>query len=59
MPCPSFEVAPAESAHGWEVLLQRLYRRGVRDVLLVVMDGLPGLEEAVKRVFPQADIQYE
>ena len=52
-----FEVAPAESAQGWHALFQRLYRRGLREVLLVVGDGLTGLEEAVKAVFPRADFQ--
>ena len=40
-----FEVAPAESAQGWYALFQRLYRRGLREVLLVVSNGLTGLEE--------------
>ena len=52
-----FDVAPAERASNGEALLQRIRARGVQEVLLVVMEGLPGLEDAVRRVFPGADIQ--
>jgi putative transposase len=38
-------------------MLQDLYTRGVQEVLLGVFDGLPGLEEAFKSVYPKADVQ--
>ncbi len=46
-----------ESAYGWQEILQNLYQRGVKEVLLGVFDGLPGLEEAFKAVYPKADVQ--
>lgn len=52
-----FEGAPTENAHGREALLQRLRERGVQEVWTVVMDGMPGLDEAVRRVSPQAHIR--
>lgn len=52
-----FAVYPKEGASVWEELLRRLVERGVREVLLVVADGLAGIEEAVKAVFPRADVQ--
>jgi putative transposase len=52
-----FEVGGKESANGWENVLRKLRERGMKEVLLGVFDGLPGLEEAMKRVFPRADIQ--
>ena len=33
---------------GWQEILQDLYQRGVKEVLLGVFDGLNGLEEAFK-----------
>lgn len=38
-------------------MLQDLCTRGVQEVLLGVFDGLPGLEEAFKSVYPKADVQ--
>lgn len=52
-----FYVGGQESALGWQEILQDLYQRGVKEVLLGVLDGLNGLEEAFKSVFPKADVQ--
>lgn len=52
-----FYVGGQESALGWREMLQDLYTRGVHEVLLGVFDGLPGLEEAFKSVYPKADVQ--
>lgn len=52
-----FHVGGQESARVWENHLRHLRERGVEEVLLGVFDGLSGLEEAFKRVFPKADIQ--
>jgi len=38
-----FFVGGQESAYGWREILQQLYQRGVKEVLLGVFDGLPGL----------------
>jgi putative transposase len=48
---------PAESALGWEGVLGELWPRGLRRVLLFITDGLPGLPEAIRRVYPQAEWQ--
>jgi putative transposase len=53
-----FYVGGSESALGWRDLLQDLYRRGLQEVLLGVFDGLPGLEEAFRAVYPKADVQH-
>ncbi|KQB94177.1 transposase, partial [Geobacillus sp. PA-3] len=52
-----FFVGGQESAYVWQEILQQLYKRGVKEVLLGVFDGLPGLEEAFKAVYPKADVQ--
>jgi putative transposase len=48
---------PTESALGWEGVLRELWQRGLRRVLLFITDGLPGLPEAMGRVYPQAEWQ--
>lgn len=52
-----FYVGGQESALGWKNILTDLYERGAKEVLLGVFDGLPGLEEAMKSVYPKADVQ--
>lgn len=52
-----FFIGTNESAYVWEEQLQSLKKRGVVEVLLGVMDGLSGIEDAFGRVFPKADIQ--
>jgi transposase-like protein len=47
------DVGPRESYDAWLSFLQDLVGRGLRDPLLVVMDGAPGLVKAVKRVWPR------
>ena len=38
-------------------ILDELKKRGVEDVAFISMDGLPGLEEGAKAIFPKAVIQ--
>lgn len=52
-----FYVGGQENALGWQEMLQDLYQRGLKGVLLGVFDGLPGLEEAFKSIYPKADVQ--
>ncbi|RTH08065.1 IS256 family transposase, partial [Thermus scotoductus] len=52
-----FWLLPTESALGWEGVLGELWQRGLRRVLLFITDGLPGLPEAIRRVYPQAEWQ--
>lgn len=52
-----FFIGTNESAYVWEENLHAIKNRGVEQVLLFVMDGLTGLDEAVHRVYPKAEIQ--
>ena len=52
-----FDINPSEGAESYLDLIERLYERGVREVLLFVADGIRGLEERVKEYFPKADFQ--
>ena len=52
-----FWLLPTESATAWEEVLRELWQRGLRRVLLFITDGLPGMEEAIRRVYPLAQWQ--
>jgi putative transposase len=52
-----FWVGGQESAEAWKDHLRSLKKRGLEEVLLFVMDGLSGLEEAVSSVYPKAEQQ--
>ena len=47
-----FTIAPTESAYIWKEVLQDLRKRGLEEVLLVVTDGLSGIEESIHSVYP-------
>jgi len=47
-----------ESSYVWEEILREIRDRGVEEVEMVVADGLSGIEEAIRRVFPGARYQY-
>jgi transposase-like protein len=48
------DVGPRESYDAWLSFLQDMVARGLRDPLLVIFDGAPGLHKAVKRMWPRA-----
>lgn len=52
-----YNTGGCESSYTWQEIYQDIYNRGVRKVLLAIMDGLVGNEEAFKSIFPQADVQ--
>lgn len=46
-----------EGAAYWLSVINELKNRGVQDILIACMDGLKGLPDAVKTIFPKTDIQ--
>lgn len=50
-------IAESENKHQWLQIFDELKKRGVEDVAFISMDGLPGLEEGAKTIFPKAVIQ--
>ena len=46
-----------ESAKYWLSVLNELKNRGVKDILIACIDGLPGFPDAIKTVFPETRIQ--
>ena len=49
--------AANEGAKFWLGVMNELKSRGVRDVLIVVVDGLKGFPEAIEAAFPEATVQ--
>jgi len=43
--------AEGESTHNWEEVLKDLKRRGVQRVRIFITDDLPGLAEAIKKIY--------
>lgn len=50
-------VDESENKHQWMQIFDELKRRGVEDVAFISMDGLPGLEDGAKAIFPKTVIQ--
>jgi putative transposase len=46
-----------EGAKFWLTVLTELKNRGVKDMLIVCVDGLKGFPQAIETVFPQAQVQ--
>lgn len=55
----SFRQCDSEAENEWEAFLQDMYRRGLLGncLELVVVDGCPGLREALDMIYPYAKIQ--
>ncbi len=50
-------IAESETKNQWLLIFDELKKRGVEDVGFISMDGLPGLEEGAKSIFPNATVQ--
>jgi transposase-like protein len=54
----SIWMVSTSSSNGWREVLKDLQKRGATDVLLGAFDGLPGLEETFREIYPKADVQH-
>lgn len=50
-------VSESENKHQWMQIFDELKCRGVEDIGFISMDGLPGLEEGAKNIFPKTIVQ--
>ena len=50
-------IEETEGARFWIKVFNDLKARGVQDILVLCGDGLTGLPDAVRSIFPQADVQ--
>ena len=46
-------LSESESKHQWMQIFDEIKSRGVEDVLFLSMDGVSGLEEGAKAIFPK------
>ena len=47
----------SEGANFWLSVVSDLQARGVQDVFIASVDGLPGFKEAIQSIFPQTEVQ--
>lgn len=52
-----FWLSEEESSRHWLQILEEIKQRGVEDILFISLDGLTGLEKAIKGVFPNTITQ--
>lgn len=53
----SVSLGNQESYGAWKGFLEDMVRRGIKEPMLTVIDGCPGLIKAVEKIFPDSDIQ--
>ncbi len=52
-----FYLTVKESHNTYFTVIQDLYDRGVREPLMFIADGIPKLDEEIRRIFPRSDFQ--
>lgn len=52
-----YRVYPHEGASNYTDMLNDLYERGLKEVLLIISDGLSGIKDACLKVYPKANHQ--
>lgn len=50
-------ISKSEGSNFWLSVLTDLQNRGVKDILITCIDGLKGFPDAIKRVFPETNVQ--
>ena len=50
-------ISESEGKHNWMQIFDELKARGVEDVLFICMDGVSGLEEGARAIFPEVVVQ--
>ena len=52
-----FYMNPVENHIAYRNVLMDLHERGVEEPLIFIADGLPGIEEEIRQLYPRADFQ--
>jgi putative transposase len=50
-------VGEQEGAHFWRTIFTELKNRGIEDILIACVDGLKGVPEALRAVYPKTEVQ--
>ena len=53
----SIQIGENESSKYWLSVLNELKNRGVKDILILCADGLPGIKESINVAFPNTEYQ--
>ena len=46
-----------ESKHVWMQIFDKIKQRGVKEILFISIDGVSGLEEGIRSIYPNAKVQ--
>ena len=52
---PRFYPFAKETRNTYFSVIQDLYNRGIREPLLFIADGIPKLDEEIRKIFPESD----
>ena len=52
-----FYLSAKETHNTYSTIIQDLYNRGLREPLLFIADGVPKLDEEIRKIFPRAQFQ--
>ena len=50
-------ISPLKKHNIYFTIIQDLYNRGIREPLLFMVDGMPRLDEEIRKIFPRSDFQ--
>ena len=50
---------PVKNPIAYRNVLIVLHERGVEEPLLFIADGLPGIEEEIRQLYPRVDFPYQ
>jgi putative transposase len=50
-------ISPLKKHNIYFTIIQDLYNRGIREPLLFIADGIPKLDEEIRKIFPRSDFQ--
>lgn len=50
-------ISESETARFWLNIMNELKNRGVKDILIICSDNLPGIESALRSAFPHSEVQ--
>lgn len=53
----ALSISPTESIMMWKEIFYSIKERGAHEVSLVIADGINGMEDAVKEIWPKAELQ--
>jgi transposase-like protein len=53
---PGFWINPTESSRSWELIINDLKERGVKEVMIFIADGLSGIQETIRKYYSRKNI---